>query len=69
MLMQLDAAWMAASAGVTTVIASGKEKDGVLQVTAGMCTFIMLACVVFVYMACDGCCAASHTFNVHAVFV
>ena len=38
MFMQLDAAWMAASAGVTTVIASGKEKDGVLQVTAGMCT-------------------------------
>lgn len=33
--VQLDAAWMAASAGVTTVIASGKEKDGVLQVTAG----------------------------------
>lgn len=46
MFMQLDAAWMAASAGVTTVIASGKEKDGVLQVTAGMCTFIMLACIV-----------------------
>ena len=33
--LQLDAAWMAASAGVTTVIASGKEKDGVLQVNAG----------------------------------
>jgi len=33
---QLDAAWMAASAGVSVVIASGKAKDGVLQVTAGV---------------------------------
>ncbi|KAL3155983.1 Delta-1-pyrroline-5-carboxylate synthase [Trebouxia sp. C0010 RCD-2024] len=35
MVSKLDAAWMAASAGVSVVIASGKEKDGVLQVTAG----------------------------------
>jgi len=35
-LTQLDAAWMAASAGVSVVIASGKAKDGVLQVTAGV---------------------------------
>ena len=33
--VQLDAAWMAASSGVSVVIASGKAKDGVLQVTAG----------------------------------
>lgn len=42
--MQLDAAWMAASSGVTTVIASGKEKDGVLQVTAGVLTIHLLPC-------------------------
>ncbi len=35
-MAQLDAAWMAASAGVSVVIASGKAKDGVLQVTAGV---------------------------------
>ncbi|DBA80719.1 hypothetical protein WJX77_011938 [Trebouxia sp. C0004] len=35
MVSKLDAAWMAASAGVSVVIASGKAKDGVLQVTAG----------------------------------
>ena len=34
--VQLDAAWMAASAGLSVVIASGKDKDGVLQVTAGV---------------------------------
>ena len=36
---------MAASAGLSVVIASGKEKDGVLQVTAGVFTpfFFLLA--------------------------
>ena len=35
-LVQLDAAWKAALGGVSVVIASGKAKDGVLQVTAGV---------------------------------
>ena len=35
--VQLDAAWTAASAGLSVIIASGKDKDGVLQVTAGVC--------------------------------
>ena len=33
--LQLDAAWMAAKGGVTTVIASGKGADALLQVVAG----------------------------------
>lgn len=32
---QVDAAWLAASKGVTTVIASGKGGDSVLKVVAG----------------------------------
>ena len=40
--VQLDAAWMAASAGLSVVIASGKDKDGVLQVTAGVFFFLLV---------------------------
>eukprot|EP00891_Asterochloris_glomerata_P004462 jgi/Astpho2/4462/Aster-00071 len=35
MVAKLDAAWMAAKGGVTTVIASGKGADALLQVVAG----------------------------------
>ena len=41
-LVQLDAAWKAALGGVSVVIASGKAKDGVLQVTAGVTSDVSL---------------------------
>ena len=61
--LQLDAAWMAASAGLSVVIASGKDKDGVLQVTAGVRLYFLLishllcpsACVALLLMSlCQG---------------
>ena len=53
---QLDAAWMAASAGVSVVIASGKAKDGVLQVTAGVTLSANLTTKITV-------CASFHLFT------
>ena len=50
--VQLDAAWMAASAGLSVVIASGKDKDGVLQVTAGVLPPFFFLLVVFSLPLC-----------------
>ena len=43
-LVQVDAAWLAAKRGVTTVIASGKGGDSILKVVAGQLVGTMFSC-------------------------